>query len=48
MKTLKKLSERKLDELQERLEAKRYSMPAWKAAKLLWRIMNERLRRMGL
>ena len=47
MKTLRKLSNRKLDELQKRLEKKPIER-RWRQVYLMWRIMNERLRRIGL
>ncbi len=48
MKTLKKLSDKKLDQLEKRLEEKQYNLPPYKAVRMIWRIMNERLRRIGL
>lgn len=52
MKTLKKLSNRKLDEMEERIEFQIgliINRPIRaRLEKLLWRVMNERLRRIGL
>lgn len=52
MKTLKKLTNRQLDNLEERIEFQigliiRRPIRA-RLEKLLWRVMNERLRRIGL
>ena len=52
MKTLRKLSNRKLDQLQDRLEARllsaRYQPARRKLRAKLIRLANERLRRIGL
>lgn len=47
MKTLRKLSNRKLDELQKRLDRKPIERRR-RQVYLMWRILNERLRRAGL
>lgn len=53
MKTLRKLKEKQLDKLEDRINAQLRVEPCCtpsydKKMKKLWKIMNERLRRVGL
>lgn len=48
MKTIKKLSERKLRKLEQRILAKKHTIPPMRAALLGSRLIKERVRRLGL